>query len=189
MIQNKFLKYNLTNFDLKQICITLSRTIILIKPKSMKKYFLMAFLAATTIACQNENKQNMTDETAAAKTAEKPYDLLGNVYEREWKLTEINGEVVTLNDAAERTPHFIIHKDNTVKGYLGCNTFTAVVKMTNDEKITFSDISHTEMDCPNMALEQQFLTHINQATSFYSEGNVFTLANKEGVINTRLEAK
>lgn len=174
---------------MKQICITLSRTIILIKPKPMKKYILIAFLAAATIACQNENKQENNETTVANKTTEKPYDLLGNVYEHKWTLTEINGEAVALNHASDSAPHFIIHKDNTVKGNLGCNTFTAVVKMTNDEKIEFSDLSHTEKDCPNMALEQQFLTHINQATSFYSEGNVFTLANKEGVINTRLEAK
>ena len=173
---------------MKQICITLSRTIILIKPKPMKKYILMAFLAAATIACQSENKQKNNETTVANKTTEKPYDLLGNVYEREWKLTEINGEAVALNYASDSAPHFIIYKDNTVKGNLGCNTFTAVVKMTSDEKITFSDISHTEMDCPNMALEQQFLVHISQSAGFYSEGNVFTLANKEGVITTRLEA-
>ncbi len=174
---------------MKQICITLSRIIILINPIPMKKYILMAFLAATTIACQNEKKQENNETTATNKTTEKPYDLLGNVYERKWTLTEINGEAVALNHASDSAPHLTIHKDNTVTGNLGCNSFTAVVKMTSDEKIEFSDLSHTEKDCPNMALEQQFLTHINQSAGFYSEGNVFTLSNKEGVITTRLEAK
>jgi len=83
----------------------------------------------------------------------------------EWQLAELDGQPLP----AGIEPPLIHFEGETVRGFSGCNRFTASVKETKPGEIDVGPGASTKMACPppQMELEQKFLTQLD-AVSRYS---------------------
>ena len=76
------------------------------------------------------------------------------ITEKYWKLIEINGNPVVLDESMKREP-FIILKDEEqrINGYGGCNTLSGSYKIEPMNRISFSQMISTMMACLHMETE------------------------------------
>jgi heat shock protein HslJ len=83
----------------------------------------------------------------------------------EWQLVEIDGEPLAAGIEAPLV-HF---ESSTVRGFSGCNRFTAPVKESKPGEIAIGPAAGTKMACPppQMEIEQKFLERL-EAVNGYS---------------------
>ncbi len=89
----------------------------------------------------------------------------------EWQLVEIDGQTVP----AGVEPPLIHFERETVRGFAGCNRFTAPVKETKPGEIDVGPGAATKMACPppQMELEQKFLTQLEAVNRYgYAAGQL-----------------
>ena len=82
----------------------------------------------------------------------------------EWQLVEIDGQPLATGVEAP-----LIHFENDkVRGFSGCNRFTASVKETKPGEIDIGPAAGTKMACPQaqMDLEQRFLTQLDAVNRY-----------------------
>lgn len=109
------------------------------------------------------------------------------MYEKEWRLLELNEKAITLDSTFQQYPRLIFHKENTISGSLGCNRFGGKIEFETINTIKISDITATQMACPNLEVEQGFLDALNNAKSYAVENNVLMLSNKKKGVIAKLE--
>ncbi|MEU2434001.1 META domain-containing protein [Streptomyces sp. NPDC007861] len=132
--------------------------------KAMSKAFagkLKAKLSdgSLTLTATNGDSIALTEENAAP--------LVGT----EWTVTSlVTGDTAaSLPAGTEKKAHFVVGKDGSVRGSLGCNTFTGTATVSESAKtITFGRLATTRRMCagPEMTLERQ-LTSVLQGTVAY----------------------
>ncbi len=154
----------------------------------MKKIIFIIALGVTVISCNNTGTKDKGAEkenvgTNAAVTSS-PTDL----YEKEWKLLELNGKTITLDTTFPKKPYILFDKEGSVSGTLGCNGFGGKVAFEAGNEIKMSQIVSTEMACPNLKVEQDFLDVLNNAKAFTVENNILSLSNGKKEITAKLEA-
>lgn len=106
--------------------------------------------------------------------------LLTNKY---WKLTELNGKVVTTDPSSSREAHIIFQDTATrVGGNAGCNQFGGSYTLPGNNRIQFSQMFSTKMYCEKMMeTETAFLNMLEKATSYSLDGDsVLLLHNESG---------
>lgn len=103
----------------------------------------------------NENGKNLSDNKANTMTKIKEDEIT----EKYWKLIEINGNPVKMDESFNREPHMILRdQDHRVTGSSGCNTFNGSYELGGPNQIRFSKVAATMMACPNMEIEQQMFS-------------------------------
>ena len=141
----------------------------------MKKSIFILALAALAMACNNAGRQQdgkRTTEEHTTETATVSADLFG----KEWKLTTLNGEAIVLDTTFNTEPHLIFDEvSSRVAGNGGCNGFGGNLELTAEGGIGISDIAATQMACPNLNLEQRFITVLTNVKSYRIEGNTLVL--------------
>lgn len=82
----------------------------------------------------------------------------------EWLLVEIDGAPLPSGTEAP----LILFQGETVRGFAGCNRFTAPVKETKPGEIDIGPGAATKMACPQpqMDLEQKFLTQLDAVNRY-----------------------
>lgn len=143
-------------------------------------------VAAFTVACNSSNN-NTSSEYSTTNKVEQKTDT-AKLYSKEWKLIELKGKPIVLDTTFSKYPHLIFEKEYRVSGNMGCNGFGGNVELKDTNGITFSHIIATEMACPNLKVEQDFLDVMNNAESYIVENNVLTLSNDKQEITAKLEA-
>ncbi|MCD7901925.1 MAG: META domain-containing protein [Bacteroides sp.] len=105
------------------------------------------------------------------------------VLEGEWKITEVNGELVPTNLEKKPFLNFDVQK-NRIHGNAGCNMINGgfVTKEDDPMAISFPAVAATMMACPDMTLERKVLDALNviktfeiindKSVAFYDEGGV-----------------
>ena len=103
-------------------------------------------------------------ETVAALSAQ-PESIIGKY----WKLIEINGKPVNLDESQRNEPFIILrNEDRRVNGSGGCNTFFGTYEIDAEAKrIKFSQMASTQMLCLNMEIEDQ-MSRIFEMVDNYS---------------------
>ncbi len=151
----------------------------------MKNTFLLAAVALTIGACNN-NRTNNTAEKGAGEIstveAVKPEDLLA----KEWKLTELNGSSVQPDTTFPNYPHLKFESLTKANGNLGCNGFGANVTFYAADSIAIQEIVATQMACPNLDIENRFRMALEDARTFSVEGNVLSMKNAKGEVISKL---
>jgi copper homeostasis protein (lipoprotein) len=91
----------------------------------------------------------------------------GNLLETRWKLTALKGKSIE-NPGSMNVEAFLEFKavNNRVHGQGGCNTFSGEFTMSDNQKISFSDMLTTRMFCPEMQIEQAILDALKQVDSY-----------------------
>ncbi len=78
------------------------------------------------------------------------------ITEKYWKLIEINGKPVKMDENSQKEPHMILrNQDHRFNGSGGCNTFNGSYEMKEGNRITFSRVASTMMACINMETETE----------------------------------
>ncbi|MFI6289455.1 META domain-containing protein [Streptomyces sp. NPDC051018] len=125
----------------------------------------------------DEKKLTLTDSgdgDTVTLTAESPTPLLGT----KWTVNSlITGDVAASVPAgAEGAAHLVLGKDGTVRGNLGCNTFTGTAKVSG-QKIALGRIASTKMLCDGAKgqVEAHLLKVLNGQVTFSVQHRGLTL--------------
>ncbi|MGN6214204.1 copper resistance protein NlpE N-terminal domain-containing protein [Parafilimonas sp.] len=99
------------------------------------------------------------------------------ILEKYWKLVELNGKPVMVNNAMSKEPHIIFKMDSSrVIGNGGCNNFFGTYTLEGANKITIKQVGSTLMACPNnMQTESEFLKALQAADNYYINGDELIL--------------
>src|SRR5690606_18831179 len=100
----------------------------------MKKYIFIAVLATAMVACNN-NKQNGESENMTEKQSVDEQSEISNIYNKEWKLIELDAEVIALDPAFKTEPYIVFQEGGHVYGNLGCNNFGGSIEILNDNDV------------------------------------------------------
>ncbi len=109
-----------------------------------------------------------------------PPSSLTNTY---WKLVELKGERLDNNEiwlhnqGNSRDIHFIIHQNNKLKGFAGCNRFSGKTSYT-DKQIKLDFLLHNNKTCPAISLEKTIINVWSNADSYSIKGESLQLYNK-----------
>jgi heat shock protein HslJ len=135
---------------------------------------IMAFENALGAAFSGKLKAKLSDGTLAlttekgdaiALTSERPAPLVGTT----WSVNSlVSGETASsLPAGAQKKAHLTFAKDGTVRGSLGCNTFTGTAKISGS-KITFGSLATTRRQCPGpeMNLERELIKVLDGTVTY-----------------------
>lgn len=93
----------------------------------------------------------------------------------QWELMELNGEPVM----TEAPIHISFSDNNSISGFVGCNRMSGAFETKGDELIRFDNLIVTRMACPDLDLEQKFLSALNEADHILLEDNNLYLGTNE----------
>lgn len=143
----------------------------------MKKIFSAAaifFLVTALGSCDNSKKVTQSPANNTGSEA---------LYQGEWKLTEVQGEVVPLESRAMLA--FTAGQPNKVSGSTGCNRMSGTFELAGTGTIKFSPLATTKMACLDgnaNALEQKFTNALTQTNAWNIAGNMLLLKNGETTV-------
>ena len=90
-----------------------------------------------------------------------------SITEKRWKLIEINGKSVVLNESMQREAFIILRDEGKrVSGNGGCNTFGGTYEISEGYRIKFSQMVSTMMACLNMEIEQELLKVLEMTDNY-----------------------
>jgi heat shock protein HslJ len=105
---------------------------------------------------------------------------MGTLAANEWQLVAIDGQPVP----ADAKPPVIHFERDSIRGFAGCNRFSAPIKETAPGEIDIGLAAATRMACPGpeMDLEQKFLAQLDKVTgyTFLAGRLALTWTGKEG---------
>ncbi|RDY59646.1 META domain-containing protein [Flagellimonas nanhaiensis] len=97
-----------------------------------------------------------------------------------WVLEEINSKAVSKsNYSGSEFPNIEIHPETgSFSGFAGCNRMNGNLFLEKDV-IKFSNIISTEMACPNLNTEMEFLEKLMKVTSFKFNNDMLLLMSED----------
>ncbi|KDN55483.1 META domain-containing protein [Flavobacterium seoulense] len=132
----------------------------------MKKHFKIIGLFSFSILLFSCNStKNVKNEKSSEIT------------EKYWKLIEINGQKVTVENFAAKEPHLILKKEeNRVNGNGGCNSFFGTYELqANVNRISFSKIGSTRMACLKPTVENDFFKVLETVDNYTIKNDTLQL--------------
>lgn len=141
---------------------------------------LMSFCVASILlaSCANTTKTSNVQQKES---------LTGS-----WELTTLDGKKVS----AEKPVYLQLGADNTVSGFVGCNSVSGTYSVQNAYQIKFSNLATTRATCQDQSLENDLLQTLNTVNFFtVKDGQLmvtigrrapmalFTKVNKPEVVN------
>lgn len=112
---------------------------------------------------QSGNTGKVTDASQFVLEKVKPDEIT----EKYWKLIEIEGQPVVVDDRMRSEPYIILKKENNrLVGTSGCNSFNGTYELEGMNRIHFSKIAATMMACINMDIEQKMLKVFEMADNY-----------------------
>jgi len=110
--------------------------------------------------------------------------------EKNWRLIELNGKVVTKDSSVSKEPHVIFkNKDYRINGNGGCNNFFGSYKLEGSEKIVISKMGSTRMACANLKTEEEFLSALQSANTYEVSSSMLALKNADGKIIAKFKSE
>lgn len=94
-----------------------------------------------------------------------------------WKLLELEGETVQMEDNQEREQYFILRSDGSFSGFAGCNYFNGQYELTEGNRISINDnIAMTLMACPDVDVDERAFMEVFELTDNYTiDGDILSL--------------
>lgn len=139
----------------------------------MKNFVLTAIIGALiTAGCSNSKKST---NTAVIN--------IEDLYQIEWKLSELQGATVPANSKASLG--FTAGEPVKVSGNTGCNRMTGTVELSKTGTIQFSPLATTRMACIDngiVELENNFLAVLANSNSWRLNNNELILSNGNTVL-------
>ena len=100
-----------------------------------------------------------------------------NLVDKKWKLTEINGVVLSTMNPQPAVETFIIFQtiENRVNGNSGCNNFTGTYKTGQGNSLNFSGVASTRKMCIDMTIEDQMNKIFQTVDNYTLQGGILSL--------------
>lgn len=105
----------------------------------------------------------------------------------EWKLVELYGNTNEQFAAEPDTFFFMLSTENGLNGVGACNRFFGNYRLGGLDTLELEPMGMTQMACPNMELEDEFVKMLHEVNTYSIEGNRLVLFN-EGVKVAEMEA-
>ena len=104
-------------------------------------------------------------------------DLISEkLFDKKWKLTEINGVALsTLNHQPTVEVFIIFQTGEKVHGNSGCNNFTGTYKIGQGNSLNFSGVASTRKMCIDMIIENQMNKIFQEVDKYAIAGNSLSL--------------
>lgn len=151
----------------------------------MKKSIFVLAIALLAFACSaTESNSEFNDE------AEASHEVVLNLTDNQWNLTELNGEAFELSEDFNTTPYIAFvteESENKIVGNAGCNRYFGGYELGEESMISFSQMGATMMACPNLDLEESYLKAVGSTVSFMIDQNTLSFLNEEGEIVAKFE--
>lgn len=97
-----------------------------------------------------------------------------------WVLEELNGKKISSEDFGTKFPMMEIYAStNKFSGFSGCNRMNGTL-FFEKEKLRFVNIASTKMMCDNLYKETEFITTLQNITSYTIGENRLILSNPTG---------
>lgn len=125
----------------------------------------------------------ITAATVVACTTKQPV----TVENTEWKLVELRGQSDPAFAAEPETFFFTLTEENGLTGVGACNTFFGNYRIGDLDTLVISPMGMTQMACPNIEFEDEFVKMLYEVNTYSIEGNRLSLFN-EGVKVAEMEA-
>jgi copper homeostasis protein (lipoprotein) len=139
------------------------------------KWLLFIFLVFSTFQCHKPTTPSSVNGDEHVITG------------KYWKLISIEGH--TLQKDFIREPSITLRSSgNQMKGNGGCNHFTALYKIGDSNKISFSDIVSSDTTCGASETEKEFFHVLTTTNSYYVHQDTLLLKINKGYVLARLEA-
>ncbi len=161
---------------------------LLIEINKMYKALLLLAVTFAMAACNNTGSKKPSETTPEEKAVEitsVPNDLLN----REWRLVELNGTGIVLDTTFPKYPYLKFDNFVSTKGNLGCNGFGANVHISATDSIKISEISATQMVCPNLDIEHRFIEALQKTKTYKLTGTSLFLNDDQNTVIARLQGK
>ena len=101
-----------------------------------------------------------------------------------WKLTELNGEAISVENEKQR-PHILLEPANQqVRGFGGCNSFNGAYEIKSDH-VRFRNMLATLRACADQSMnerERKFMAALDAATTFRLKGDILELSDGSKVL-------
>ena len=97
---------------------------------------------------------------------------------QEWQLKEMSG----LSSKPEKMPTLLFTDSTALYGFAGCNRFFGTYTVEGKDKLKIKVGGVTMMFCPDMAVEDQYLTELKRIASYHIEPNLLQLKDSAGTI-------
>jgi heat shock protein HslJ len=149
----------------------------------MRKLILaILFLAIGIAGCKSQQKiPAVPVQPTPMATAE--------LSETHWKLIELMGKPVVLNENNKKEIYIVLRKDgSSVQGFSGCNTIMGKYEIKEGNRITFSAMASTMMACPDLATESEFNKMLGMVDNYSINNGVMTLNKAKMAPMARFEA-
>lgn len=106
----------------------------------------------------------------------KKLDFDQKITEKYWKLIELRGEKISVNENQQREAHFILKEDNNrVTGHGGCNFFNGSYQLGAHNQVEFSQMVSTRMACMDITYEGDYLKIFEIADNYTIKDDTLSL--------------
>lgn len=123
------------------------------------------FVGENTLSQMDKSGNQIVGATTGKYILQKSMAVITEKY---WKLTELMGKPIIMNETMAKEPHIIFHTaDNRVNGNSSCNSFMGSYELKEGNRITLSKLAGTMMACPDMSIESEFLKILEMADNYY----------------------
>jgi heat shock protein HslJ len=144
------------------------------------------FVGESTLSVLDKEGNRMTGMLAAHYMLTKDnYRLLG----KDWVLVELNGKPIGGSDSLGTPPHMrFIEAESRFAGNGGCNGLSGVFELKGMNRITFSHMIRTQMACPALDIENEFIKALETTDNFVVAGDTLVLNRARMAPLARLRA-
>ncbi len=145
----------------------------------MKKIFQIGLVALVLCfsACKSSDSVKSSNNSTTESQTMNP-DNDEKIIEKYWKLIELGGSPVVMNESMMREPHIILKKEESrVIGSGSCNNLTGIYELGTGNQIKFPKMISTRMACSNMETETKLLAVLEKVDNYTlsSDGNILSL--------------
>ena len=134
-------------------------------------------IAGIFTSCQS-NKTPDTTETPSNDTTVVNPPATASIFDKYWKLVEVNGTVVSTSGDSSRQAHMILNTaDSRIDGNGGCNSYSGQYTLGDGNKISFSNIASTKMACDHLNTEGLFFAALGMTETYSMQNDTLTLKN------------
>ncbi len=140
---------------------------------------LVILLSMVTLASCNSQKgasgevektPAQTEQTGAMQTDNNA------ITEKYWKLVELEGQQVVMNEGQQEEAHFILKTDSSrVTGSTGCNYINGEYTLEEGNRIRFSNFAATMRSCAEVPNEHEFLEVFELTDNYTINGDTLML--------------
>ncbi|MEP7232567.1 MAG: META domain-containing protein [Ginsengibacter sp.] len=135
------------------------------------------FIIAGLVMVLFSNCSHTKKMAAAENDMTKSNTHSASLTETYWKLTKLMGKPVTMDSENQKEIYIVLKKEgNRVEGFAGCNGFGGTYTTKNNFNISFSDMIHTMMACPELDTENQLFTVLKTVDNYYVTGDTLSMS-------------